>query len=60
MRRRKRRHPSLVKLKDGYYENGHRLRREDYAYCSSCTDGNSIVSYITGSKYRLDSRLRPL
>ncbi len=60
MRRRKKRRNRIEKRNGLWYENGVKLEERDYALCFNSQHGNSIVSYITGSLYHLDSRKRPV
>lgn len=35
------------------YENGRALRKKDYIFYGDCFDGSSIISGVTGQKYKL-------
>lgn len=60
MRKRKKHVSVLERRADGWYENGVKLQKEDYAMCFNSQHGNSIVSWITNTRYSLDSRFRPI
>lgn len=36
-----------------WFENGKILRKRDYILHCNCNDGTSMISCLTGSKYRL-------
>ena len=59
MRRKNKKRSRLELRSDGYYEDGIKLRDEDYAFCFNCQHGYWIVSWITGTKHMLDNKLRP-
>lgn len=59
-RKRRGRRSVLEKRPDGYYENGKKLEEKDYIFHFNCQHGNSIISGLTGNKYFLDSRRRPI
>lgn len=51
--------PNILVLKNGrWYENGKCLYKKDYIYHASASEGASIISCITGQKYRLNGKAR--
>lgn len=58
--KRKKRRPVLEKRTDGYYENGKKLDRRDYACHFNCQHGWMLISGITGYIHPLDSGRRPI
>ena len=60
MQKRKKRRPTLEKRKDGYYENGRKLEDGEHIFHFNCQHGAAVISGLTGNKYFLDSKRRPV
>lgn len=51
--------PNILVCKNGrWYENGKCLYKKDYIYHSSGSEGNCLISCLTGQKYRLTGKGR--